>query len=214
MNMHASPQLGFDTLLDTAETANRAYQFKRQTAHLPDTKQEAIPFYRLLLKQHHAAMMAADVDKVMSLREEAHLLALHLNDGEPGILAHDDAPGCVLERRCAATPGDVPVWGQRGEFIITVKSCRIRITLDGIFGIGGTAFFWPGFAAHAVDSDKPFLTATGYRSFLGIHAEAVPDLTPDIFSARVIGAYLEKECTGKLVAISPRYRERLRDEAA
>jgi len=48
---------------------------------------------------------------------------------------------------------------------------RARIELDGIFGITGSICFWPGFSARAVDYDRPFLSQTGYRSFLGIYAD-------------------------------------------
>lgn len=51
------------------------------------------PNYRLLIRQHHAAILAADVDKVVQLRREADLLALHLNDGGNAILTLPDAPG-------------------------------------------------------------------------------------------------------------------------
>jgi hypothetical protein len=82
---------------------------------------KAIPFYRLLLRQHHAAMLAANVDEALRLREEAENLALKLNDGEPGILASDDAPGCVLQNRTAAANGAIPLWGRAGDFIIAAK---------------------------------------------------------------------------------------------
>src|SRR5690606_16264225 len=112
------------------------------------------------------------------------LLALRLNDGEPGILAHEGAPGRVLTRETAAPSGTVPLWGQEGDFIITVGRMRVRIALDGLFGIASSFAFWPGFAAHAVDYDRPFISQTDYRSFLGIHAAPVPDLTPDDFTAK------------------------------
>ena len=111
----------------------------------PPRWSRAIPFYRLLLRQHHAAMLAANVDEAMRLRKQAELLALRLNDGEPGILAGPDAPGCVLQRETAAAPGAVPLWGQTGDFIITVDGMRVRIELDGMFGIGFG--FWPGFSS-------------------------------------------------------------------
>lgn len=57
-------------------------------------------------------MFNARVDEVMRLRGEAHDLARKLNDGDPGILAGDDAPGCVLARESAAVSGIVPLWGQ------------------------------------------------------------------------------------------------------
>src|SRR5262245_21500524 len=129
-------QLGFDGLLTAAAEQNRKREVERETAHLPGTMTEAIPYYRLLVRQHHAAMLAADVDKVMNLRTEADLLALRLNNGEPGICADDDSPGYVLPRETAAEAGAVPLWGQEGEFIIVVNGMRVRIELDGMFGIG------------------------------------------------------------------------------
>lgn len=201
-------QLGFDGLLAAAAEDNRKRKTERETAHLPGTMEEAIPFYRLLIRQHHAAVLAADADKVTQLRREAKNLALRLNDGEPGILAHEDAPGYVLARESAAPSGTVPLWGQDGDFIITVGKMRVRIELDGLFGIASSVAFWPGFAAHAVDLDRPFISETGYRSFLGIYAEPVPDLTPDAFTAKVIAAHIERELKGRLAPIAPQYRER------
>jgi hypothetical protein len=76
--------------------------------------------------------------------------------------------------------------GQTGEFIIEHEGMRVRFELNGLFGIGSSVGFWPGFAAHAVDPDKPFLSQTGYRSFLGIHADPAPGLLPVEFVSRVI----------------------------
>jgi hypothetical protein len=75
-----------------------------------------------------------------------------------------------------------------------------------MFGIGAQWFFWPGFTAHAVEWDKPFLSETGYRSFLGLNAAPVPGLTPDAFVRRVIAAYIARERKGRLAMIEPRYR--------
>ncbi|MDG4901407.1 MULTISPECIES: hypothetical protein [unclassified Mesorhizobium] len=199
-------QLGFDGLLLAAAEDNRKREVERETAHLPSTLEEAIPFYRLLIRQHHAAMLAADVQTAMSLRKKAELLAVRLNGGEPGILAGEVAPGRVLARETAAASGAAPLWGQEGEFAIIVDGTRVRIELDGIFGIGSGFMFWPGFAAHAVDLDRPFISETGYRSFLGIHADPAPGLTPDAFAEKVIAAHIRRELKGRLVAIGPRYR--------
>lgn len=210
MNRHDTAhnsQLGFDSLLGTADTENRSRKFERETAHLPGTMDRAIPFYRVLIRQHHAAMLAANVDETMRLRDEARKLALRLNGGKPGIIADDDAPGCVLERETTASPGAVPLWGQTGDFVIDVNSMQVRIVLEGIFGLGGNAFYWPGFAAQAVDLDRPFLSPTGYRSFLGIHAEPQPGMSPDEFASEVIAAHVARELKGRLVPIEMRYRK-------
>ncbi|MBC7314495.1 MAG: hypothetical protein H5U11_18540 [Rhizobium sp.] len=207
MNHAASAQLGFEALLQSAESENRYLKFERETAHLPSTMADALPFYRLLLRQHHAAMLGGNVDETMRLRDEAHKLALRLNGGEAGILAGPDAPGCVLERETAAQLPAVPIWGQTGDLEITVGAMRVRIAMNGVFGIGSSIGFWPGFAAHAVDLDKPFLSQTGYRSFLGIHADPVAGLTPPEFAAKVVTAHVERDLKGKLFTIEDRYRK-------
>lgn len=201
-------QLGFDALLDTAERENEDRKFARKTAHLRATMAGGLPFYRVLLDRHHGAMLDGDVGEIMRLREEAHDLACKLNGGDPGILAHEDAPGRVLERETAAAPGTAPLWGQRGAFIITVDAMRARIELEGIFGNAAQFYYWPGFAAHAVDVDRPFLSATGYRSFLGLHADPVPGLTPESYAVNTIAAYVADALNGSLRKIKPRYREK------
>lgn len=199
-------QLGFDALLEDAATVNRHREFERSTGHLPGTFCEAVPYYRDLLAQHHAAMLAADVGETMRLRQEAHNLALRLNHGDPGILAGADAPGYALARETVAAPGCVPLWGQQGSFVVTVSGARVRIEMDGIFGIGGSFAYWPGFAAHVVDAGRPFISPTGYRSFLGIHADPAPGMTPEAVAAEIIAAYVARELNGRLVAIAPQYR--------
>ena len=208
-----SAQLGFDALLEDAATANDRRAFEKSTGHLPGTFREAVTHYRALLAKHHAAMLAADVDETMRLRKEADNLALRLNHGDPGTLAGLDAPGCALARETAAAPGSVPLWGQKGSFIVTVSGARVRIEMDGIFGIGASFAYWPGFSAHAIDRDRPFISETGYRSFLGILADAVPGMTPDAFAAKVLAAHVAKELKGGLVVIAPSYRERAGEAA-
>lgn len=208
MRTNTPAQLGFDALLDDAATANRSRELERSTGHLPGTLPEALPYYRALLDKHHAAMLAGDVGETMRLRQEAGNLALRLNHGDPGILAGPDAPGCALARETAAASGSVPLWGQKGSFIVTVSGARVRIEMDGIFGIGSRFGYWPGFAAHAVDRDRPFISPTGYRSFLGIHAEPAAGMTPDVFAAEILAAYVAKELKGRLVAVAPQHRKR------
>jgi hypothetical protein len=200
-------QLGFEALLSDAETDNRIRQQDRETAHLPGTLAEAVPYFRSLTRQHHAAMMAADIEKAIALREDAHLLAEKLNGFEPGIIADEDAPGCVLERTAAAPAGTVPLWGQNGTFEITVGGMRVYIEMDGMFGIGATSMTWPGFSAHAVEWDKPFLSETGYRSFIGLCGELRAGETPHAFACRIVAAHVAGGLKGKLCAIRPEYRD-------
>jgi len=204
----AQAQLGFDALLAKAETDNRDRRLARETAHLPGTLHVGVPFFARLIEAHHAAMKAGDEAETMRLRKEAGHLATKLNAGAPGILAGEDAPGCVLMRETAAEPGTVPLWGQRGDFIVTVLGCQIRIEMEGLFGIGSAFDYWPGFSAHAVDWDQPFISETGYRSFLGLHCDPIPGLGPDGFAATVIDAHIARELGGRLLDIDRRYAER------
>lgn len=78
-----------------------------RVAHLPDTMEAAIPYYRALIERHHAAMMAGDAATAAKIRDEADDLAIKLNGGTNlGILGGDDAPGRVLERETAAPAGN------------------------------------------------------------------------------------------------------------
>jgi hypothetical protein len=134
-------QLGFDAFLFVADEANRQLQIAREGAHLPDTLDEALPFYRALIQRHHEAMLAGDHEAVMAMREEAYLLARKLNGYEPGILADEDSPGRVLDRETRAPCGSVPLWGQSGAFELECMGMRVRIEIDGMFGIGSSCKF-------------------------------------------------------------------------
>lgn len=201
-------QFGFDALLLDAEQANHARKMEQKYAHLPSTMADAVPFLWELLDEHHAAMVAGLADETMWCREEARNLAVHLNGGRAGILADEASPGCVLARETSAAPGTVPAWGQKGSFIVTVAGMRVRIEIEGIFGLFAAWSFWPSFSAHAVDPGRPFISETGYRSFLSVRFAPLPGLLPDTFAAEAIEAHIRQEMKGKLVAVEPRYRDR------
>lgn len=113
----------------------------------------------------------------------------------------------MLEREAAAPAGAMPLWGQRGNFPVTVGSMRVRIKMDGLFGICFHTV-WPGLSAHALDYDRPSLSETGYRSFLGIHAELAPALTPEAFAREVIASYVARHLKNRLPAMRSEYRNR------
>ena len=200
--MGAPQQLGFDALLADAKAENRQRRFARETAHMPETMAAALPFYRDLLARHHAAMLAGDAPLVADLREEAHTLAELLNGGDPGILAHPDAPGYVLAEQTAAPDGQIPLWGQQGRFTVTIDRMAVRVAMEGLFSVCSHAH-WLGFQARAVDPAQPFLSETGFRSFLGIYAEPVQGLTTSAFVEKVLRAYVQKDLKGRLRRIKP-----------
>ncbi len=77
-----------------------------------------------------------------------------------GCMADDEAAGRVIERHCAAVPGDVPLWGQRGQFLAVAGDVRALVEYEAGYGGPLNAHF----QFHAVDLDRPFISATGYRS--------------------------------------------------
>lgn len=125
-----------------------------------------------------------------------------------GICARPDSPACLLERATAAPEGAMPLWGQTGNYTIDVDGMKVRIEQDGIFGLGCRSCFWPGFSAHAVDYDRPFLSETGYRSFIGIFAPTEAGVTPEIFAREAIRGHLHRERKGKRCKIAQSYVER------
>ena len=195
-------QLGFDTLLQDAAADNAARAFNRETAHLPGTWEAALAYHRQQIADHPAAMLANDFDAALAIREEAHLLAQKLNGGNPGILASDDAPGCKLDKDCAAPHGDIPQWGQSGVFILDTAGVTAQVTMGGMFAIGATAMPYLGFSVRAVDDTIPFLSSTGYRSFLGCTVPPEQGMTPDGFVARVLEAYVSDDLCGKLMTVN------------
>jgi hypothetical protein len=195
-------QLGFDALLADAEATNRQRSLGAQSAHLPSDMISAVAYHREQIRRHNAAMIAGDFENAIAIREEAHTLALKLNGFEPGILAGEDAPGCQLARRCAAQAGRMPLWGQDGCFVLRIAGMETEVTMHCMFGIGARWSVSPGFEARAVNQAKPFLSVTGYRSFLGLSmppktGESVPD-----YVRRAIELYVKRELSGKLMPIS------------
>jgi len=214
MKRRAAPdpgQLGFDLLLAEIDKANQAAPFDRAIGHLPDTLDKALPYYRDLIARHHAAMLAGDGETAIALRHHAGHLALRLNHGKPGILAGSTVPGCQLADLTAAERGTTPAWGQQCEFILDVAGMRVLIKLSGLFGIGARFMTYLSFSAHAVDWEQPFLSETGYRSFMGVNAAFILGLTPDTFVREVITTHVAATLKGKLFNIgrqvqsSPRY---------
>ena len=195
-------QLGFDALLADAEASNRQRSLEAQSAHLPSDMASAVAYHREQITRHHAAMLECDFENAITIREEAHTLALKLNGFEPGILTCEDAPGCQLARCCAAQAGTLPLWGQDGCFALRIAGMDVSASMHGMFGIGARWSLSPGFEVRAVDQAKPFLSETGYRSFLGLSmppntSESVPD-----YVRRAIELYVKRELGGKLMPIS------------
>jgi hypothetical protein len=199
-------QFGLEALLDDAREINLRRKLDAEHAHLPATMAEGIPYFRAMIDRHHAATLAADLDQIIALRKEARRLALKLNGFNAGTHANDDSPGYVLERACAAVPGEVPLWGQTGSFVIEAAGCRVLIEQRGMLGLLCGHSHELGFDAHAVDLDRPFVSPTGYRSWISGTHSLIADATPDVIAKLCIESYVAKEMKGRLVAIEPKWQ--------
>jgi hypothetical protein len=211
--------LGFDELLAQADQDSRKRRFDRLTSHLPSEMEAAIKHHRQQIKDYDAAMMAGEWETALKIKREAHDMAVRVNHGEPGILADRDSPGSVIATRCAAKAGTVPRWGQQGRWTVSVEgdftvgrkkgagrwsSVDVMVDLDGMFGLASAYSAFPGFAARVVDASKPFISATGYRSFLsGYGASKQPPATTADFVKRVIGDHIRLELKNSLVMVKP-----------
>ncbi|WEX10304.1 hypothetical protein [Chelativorans sp. AA-79] len=117
------------------------------------------------LERYHDAALANDVDG--QGREVTRLNALIANvwQSPPGeryrgserFDCWHSAADWLLDQT-AARDGDVPMYGQRGRFVLEIAGCRTDFRYDGIFGICGGG-------AHVIDLDRPFYSETGFRSF-------------------------------------------------
>jgi hypothetical protein len=177
-----------------------AAAFEEKTADMPAELEAALPYFRSLVERFHAAVLASDIDAVHRLEDDAKSLAIKLNGGTHfGMKAYEDSPCNVLERETAAPIGDIPLWGQAGEFTLNVRGCDIRIEIDSLYGICA-----PSFTANAVDWSKPFISPTGYRSFLGHGWTA--GCAVDVHVRAEIEGHIDHELKKGLVRIEPRYR--------
>lgn len=130
-------------------------EFIAAMAALPDDPAELEVRAERVLQVYHDAMLAADVQAL----DDAHLVheacVVKLNGGTAfGSAAVQDA----LAAKFAAPPGQVPKWGQAGEFLLEVEGVRMVVKMD----VGSLANHC-GAELRAVDFDKPFISRTGYR---------------------------------------------------
>lgn len=148
---------------------------------------------------YHAAIIAGDEPARRAADERALVVLVALNDGELfGFAVRDKAPDLMLND-CAAQPGTVPTWGQRGEFILTVDAMRVRVTFDPHLGRSMPAHI----GLHVVDPGKPFISDTGFWSRW--QGDMIEGQTVDE-AARVLIEQALAESGRKM--IDPQYRQR------
>jgi hypothetical protein len=135
-------------------------EFLAMLASLPDDIEAMHARAGRLRAIYNDAIIAGDEDARAAATLEHDAIVYKLNGGTFfGCRGDDTRPGRVLDAQHVAKPGQVPHWGQDGEFLVEVDGVRVLVKYE-CQGLRSA----PGFDATAVDFDKPFISPTGYQS--------------------------------------------------
>lgn len=172
-------------------------------AALPSGRAALLDLAAQTVEALHACVLACDEQGANTAidRYAAIVWKLHgnkfigcMDSGDP------QAGGILADKHCCAEPGKVPMWGQSGEFLITVQGIRARVVISDGFGRMSV-----NMAFHVIDHDAPFISETGYRS----HFDKMRGgCTVDEVAKGVFAAFLQKERT----PLGPQYRQRRAEE--
>jgi hypothetical protein len=134
---------------------------------LPTGRDELLALAEKSIADRHAAVLSENETAATEAGWMYEAVCYRLNgDTYSGSRLGPDGGAYVAAMHCRATPGDVPKWGQIGEFIITVNGMRSIVKFGA--GFGGMNAIHMEF--YAVDVDKPYISSTGYQShFSCIH---------------------------------------------
>lgn len=139
-------------------------------------------------EKYHDAVLAGHVE-VLDQMEAAYRALVYKLNGDTlfGCGADDSSAANVLARAVAAKPGQVPRWGQAGDFLLEVEGLRVRVVLSSNMLGNHLAC-----DLHAVDLDKPFISPTGYRS-AGLTVTSSLGETVDQAARRLVLDLLQNE---------------------
>ena len=170
-------------------------------ASLPDGRDALLDVAAAAVSGLHEAVLNG-ADLVVEVADDRYNAAIwKLNGGTFfGCQGDADAAGKVIERHCQAVAGEVPMWGQVGEFLLEVGGVRAVVEVADGFGSLTNRHF----SFHAVDLDGPFVSETGYRShFDRARARMTVDQVAGAIFADLLRAhrrYLEPDSQNRLAA--------------
>lgn len=172
-------------------------------AELPTDRDELLAAAVAAVVEIDAAIMRGDGAAAEAASDRYEAVIWKMNGGtHVGSMADHDAPGQVIERHCAAVPGDVPLWGQRGQFLVADDDMRALVEYEAGYGSPLNAHF----QFRAVDLDRPFISETGYRSHFDT---ARGCMTVDEVARGILAALRAEKKRPVMVGAS--YRDRLAD---
>ena len=134
-------------------------EFIAALAALPEAPAELEALAEQYQRTFNAAVLAGHLDVLKGQDNALAAVATKLNGGvSRGALA-DDGPLAAIIARKAPPLGQVPQWGQDGEFLLEVDGIRIRVrarssNLNVVLHVD----------LNVVDLDQLFVSETGYRS--------------------------------------------------
>lgn len=139
---------------------NQDAKVMQLAAMLPEVGSALLDVAMQAVVELDAAVRAGNDSAVALATARYDAVVWKLNGGTFfGCAGGPDAPAAVVGRHCAAVPGAVPLWGQRGEFLVEAEGIRAVVRMEG------RGFSWMHhFEFHAIDPDTPFISETGYRS--------------------------------------------------
>lgn len=190
----------FEAARDAAEA-----RITELVARLPEDQDELDGYARHALARFDRAVREGDDEALAAAREALDAVVRKLNGGEH--FGSADAKRQLAER-LAAAPGEVPMWGQPGRFVIDVDGMRIGVVSFGFAGVSDSH----SVHFHVVNPDRPFMSETGYRAHF----------SPWVGGGVTVAEALEAELRGRIgagkdrwtpVAVEASYRERRAAEA-
>lgn len=185
-------------------TDNKSAELQLLAEQLPTDAASLLEAGKEFAQAFDEAIMRADQDGAALARRGYDACVWKLNGGTNfGSYANASSPGNLMVEHCAATPGAIPRWGQRGAFLIQVDGMRAIVQYCAHKFQTSMHFEFL-----AVDLDAEFISETGYRShFLncqyGMTVEEVARSAIRSIAAEKRGA----------VSIALEYRNRLAREA-
>lgn len=133
--------------------------FWHMARSMPDGDDELMAHAGEVLESFHASVMVGSALKAMVAANRFDVLVRKMNRGAN--FASAEVRDRILDRY-KPEPGQVPLWGQDGEFRITVNDCRAWVKVSV-----ARWHFMPHLEFHIIDLDRKFISETGYRSYFG-----------------------------------------------
>jgi hypothetical protein len=181
----------------------RDIQMEEIARQLPDDHQILDAAYLALTQLHDACMRDDTAMRALSInRFEACIWKLNGNTFF-GCGADEHAAASVIENYCRAESGTIPLWGQRGEFVIKSR-CGTRACVKTE---AGCMMNFLSVSFNALDLGAPFISETGYKSHIFQLSDADHSQTVESYALKVFEELLNASKTP--IYVSAHYRDRL-----